>query len=577
MNKLEKFLYRLVERILPTSEVEDLASNLDAPLDGNQHLVEYVTELASKISEPCPPPPECPPCPDCPDCPECPECPPETETPPPSGEVPPPEDETPPVEVPPFDIRQMSVGINLSEHTYYATQLAFVDVVKSGRKGSSAPWDGSSGLSYDSSGYPRSVSGSQYAWTLVLRGLDGKYPAGTWTLMFEGDGDVRLNYDATGTFNHNGQGIASFPVNVSRPTTDGVEIRITRSSSSNPVRNIRFVMPGHKDTFLEKPFNPVFLEMIEPFTTLRFMDWGSTNNSGQVNWSDRTSPYYYSFQGDGVPYEYMALLCNQTKKHMWVCVPHKASNTYVSELAKVIKSHLDPSLKCFIEYSNEVWNGGFSQHRDVASAASNKGFQWYQQYTIRSVEIFKIFEREFGGLDRLVRVLGSQSANSWIGEQILKALPSRDDADALAIAPYFGGKLGSSLASSARGWSVDEVINWCSSDIDTVLEHVSSNKSKADAHGVALIGYEGGQHLAGVGSSADDGTLTNLFMAANRDVRMSNLYQKYLNGLKDRGCGVFALFNDCYRPTKWGSWGLLEYQGIKTPKYNGTMEFISSL
>jgi hypothetical protein len=44
-------------------------------------------------------------------------------------------------------------------------------------------------------------------------------------------------------------------------------------------------------------------------------------------------------------------------------MPHQASDEYVRQFALLVKEKLDPSLKVYIEYSNEVWNGIFAQHR----------------------------------------------------------------------------------------------------------------------------------------------------------------------------------------------------------------------
>ena len=41
------------------------------------------------------------------------------------------------------------------------------------------------------------------------------------------------------------------------------------------------------------------------------------------------------------------------------------------------------------------------------------------------------------------------------------------------------------------------------------------------------MAYAGGQHLVGVGTAANDATLTNLFIAANRHTRMAQIYEDY--------------------------------------------------
>ena len=60
-------------------------------------------------------------------------------------------------------------------------------------------------------------------------------------------------------------------------------------------------------------------------------------------------------------YEWMIDLCNRTQRDMWVCVPHFADEEYMYQLASLIREQLDPALKCYVEWSNETWNGMFKQ------------------------------------------------------------------------------------------------------------------------------------------------------------------------------------------------------------------------
>ena len=46
---------------------------------------------------------------------------------------------------------------------------------------------------------------------------------------------------------------------------------------------------------------------------------------------------------------------------MWVNVPLMADDDYILQFATLLKQQLDPSLAVYVEYSNEIWNGGFSQ------------------------------------------------------------------------------------------------------------------------------------------------------------------------------------------------------------------------
>ena len=61
----------------------------------------------------------------------------------------------------------------------------------------------------------------------------------------------------------------------------------------------------------------------------------------------------------GVAVEHMVQLANITEIDPWFCIPTRASDDYVTQLATLIRDSLDTSLTAHIEYGNEVWNGSF--------------------------------------------------------------------------------------------------------------------------------------------------------------------------------------------------------------------------
>jgi len=208
-----------------------------------------------------------------------------------------------------------------------------------------------------------------------------------------------------------------------------------------------------------------------------------------------------------------------------------------------------------------VWNGIFSQTHYVIERGQALGLpgdkfeQGRRYYARRSVEVFKIWEQVFGGKNRLVRVIASQAANPWLSDQLLGYAGGSSTTDALAIAPYFyaGG-----INNRMPGGTVNDVIELCENFIrTTVVDRLKLNKQHAIKHGVALIAYEGGQHLVDANNTA----LTDLYITANRDPRMYDLYGLYFNAwaAQNEG-GLFMNFTTVYQPSKWGSWGTLEWQ-----------------
>ncbi|NBD15131.1 MAG: hypothetical protein GVY04_03015 [Cyanobacteria bacterium] len=70
-----------------------------------------------------------------------------------------------------------------------------------------------------------------------------------------------------------------------------------------------------------------------------------------------------------------------------------------------------------------------------------------------------------------------------------------------------------------------------------------------------MLAYEGGQHLVSRGGIENNQAITNLFIEANRDPRMGEIYREYLTQWHQLGEDLFVHFSDIKSPSKWGSWG----------------------
>ena len=375
-------------------------------------------------------------------------------------------------------------------------------------------------------------------------------------------------------------------LNVS-PSHRGILLRVVATEPLNPIRNIRLISPGFESTYETQVFHPAFLKRWTGFKTIRFMDWMRTNNSVVETWADRPEPDQQTQGGArGVALEYMILLANRLKASPWFCMPHEATHDYVENFAKMVKKKLAPSLKVYLEYSNEVWNSRFQQTRyarrvgqglDLSKDPFEAGLFFYAR---RAKEIFQIWEDVFGSPDRLVRVLATQCSNPWSSEKILGFEKAYKNADVLAIAPYFGGNLGKpETEKTVAKMSLREILDLCRIDMAIRHKETAQHTAVAEKHGLDLIAYEGGQHLVGTGGSENNRAFTELFITANRDPRMKKLYLEDLIGWKKAGGGLFAAFSSMGRYGKWGSWGLLENQDqdpAVAPKYQAILEFMGN-
>ena len=163
------------------------------------------------------------------------------------------------------------------------------------------------------------------------------------------------------------------------------------------------------------PWNPNLLTDLAPFKIIRFMDWNTANDSNnpQANWDTRKQKTGDQTQAP-VAFEWQIDLCNRTKTDYWLNIPHEANLTaYCANVAQLVHSQLDSSLRVYVEWSNEVWNGSFPQNAYAATQGNNLSLPGsnkalaYQVYA--SVRVWEAFESVFGkNSPRLVKVLSGQ-------------------------------------------------------------------------------------------------------------------------------------------------------------------------
>lgn len=467
-------------------------------------------------------------------------------------------------------------GINLDGPVDWSTEQPFVDVFRLSRpwisQQSGAGWGEGPPLDLDEHGWIRSLAPNAYAETLLCTIPSGHYPSGRYVVLYDGVGT--LGFWGAASLVSQTPGRIEIDVN---PAQGAIFLRLSTTDPNDYVRNIRVLMPGHEATYQDNPFRPDFLRRWRGQTVLRFMDWMHTNNSHIQTWSQRPTRQSATYGIDGVAIEDMVDLANRLRADPWFCMPHQADDSYVQQFATLVRDTLDPGLRVYIEYSNEVWNSQFSQHHYAAAQGQALNFSslpweaaWY--YTAyRSRQIFDIWEQVFGGRERLVRVLASQASNAYVSERILTFQNTYLHADALAIAPYVSLNVHAGSTPSeatVQGWTVDQALDHMhQTALPEALGWIAQQKALANTHNLALIAYEGGQHMVGIYGAENNETLTQLFHAANGHARMGDLYTAYLNGWSAAGGGLFANFSSVGEWTKWGSWGLKQYVGHPTPKY----------
>ncbi len=477
-----------------------------------------------------------------------------------------------------------ALGINLSSIVDWGTELPFVDIFKMTRPWISqrvgGQWGSGPPLELDANGWVRHLQPNCYAETLIFTSRQVRYPTGNYTVLYEGEGELDFGGPVQVTSRQPGR----ITLNVTA-RSGPLFLRIRQTNPNNYVRNIRWILPGFLSSYQREPFHPSFLRRWSGVACIRFMDWGVTNNSTLERWSDRPRPEHATYMERGAPVEVMMDLCNRLKTNAWLCVPHQADDDYVRQLARLVHSRLHMQGKVYLEYSNETWNSIFTQYQYCASQGRSRGFantDWesaWRYHAYRAVQIFKIWEQEVGR-NRLVRVLASQSANTYVGEQIMQFQSAFKNADALAIAPYFGPTVtpnSSPPASEVQNWTVEQALNYLErNEVPRALREMKENKAIAQKYGLRLLAYEGGPHLVGGGGAENNEATTQLCMAVNRHPRMRTLLRTYLDGWTQAGGELFCYFASVSEWSKWGCWGVYEYHDEEprtAPKYTAIVDW----
>jgi hypothetical protein len=420
-------------------------------------------------------------------------------------------------------------------------------------------------LSLDERGYVRELpvlneAGEPLAAAALLCRVEGgRYPAGRYVCLYDGDGVVEFGFDAREVSRAPGR----IELDVT-PSNAGILLRIVRSNPEDHIRNIRVYMPGFEEAGEaarragRTVFHPLFLERLRPFSTLRFMDWQRTNDSVIETPGDLASFEDRTWATErGAPLSVITDLCNALGADAWVCVPHGATDETMGVIARALRAGLEEDLRVYVEYSNEVWNARFEQYHWV-SESIQESLIHPSKYAHHCRRAFEAFMEAFGDRpDSIVRVVAGQHYNPWVLRRSMEALEG--EFDAASTAAYFGLPVGGGVEvpDDATAESLLPLIRRAARE---GVRRLEENKAWADEHGVRFIAYEGGQHL----SPPNPGTETpwdEALRALQRGEIMTEAYQATMRAFASLGGDLFVAFNYCQTwDERFGYWGALEHQ-----------------
>ncbi len=502
-------------------------------------------------------------------------------------------------------------GINLSGTSDYGTELPFVDMMHSARTwftkeldNPDDPWDSQHAdeLSYRPDGYPteipQTVASSAYQQQVATFWVLETWPQGTYTLLWEGSGELLL-YGFITNIQQTDSHTYTFELEQNLPPDAYLQLIIAQSDANDPIRNIRLIIPGALNTYQTQPFNPDWLEKLSAFSTVRFMDWGQTNNWGQddpwswndttlFTWEERSLPDHYTWAyNKGVPYEIMVQLMNQMDLDGWVCVPHRASDEYIQQMAAFFRDNLEPERKIYVEYSNEIWNWIFGQTQWLYEyGCVQQNLDWPEGIVPYIQNCLDIWTEAFAGQeDRLVRVAGLFTAWQDVSNRIVFNLtPGSFDAIAPTFYFWLNEEADSTLDELGSQATAADIAFWVRQNFPQGLAYIQEQKETiADSLGLPMLFYEGGQHIT-PHPFGEEPTYAQALLDLQRDTAMYNLYTEWFDMLRQLNDSSQPWLMNHFsfiarRSARYGSWGLLEslYQdtsAIPAPKYRALLEAI---
>ncbi len=531
---------------------------------------------------------------------------------------------------PPITNPNLAIGLTGIED--WSPQLPFLDLMKSARR-----WTGhlpnqfggwgeaelQAAGALDAQGWLRFLPPElESVSALVLTDLPPEAigEAGRYVLRYEGKGKIGFFGRASNPYYSAGEARFTY-----RPGPGIVDIKILETDPQDPIRNMTLVREDRLALFdAGQIFNPDLLAVLKGAKLIRFMDWMHTNNSQIAHLDQRPQPSDYSYTRRGVPLEVMVALANELGSDPWFTLPHLADDDFIRFYADYVHRQLDPKLKTYVEFSNEVWNWQFQQAAWAnAQSLARWGVEhrWLEYYALRASQMADIWTQVYGpdADARLVRVISSQTGWEGLEEMVMDGENIRAEGlpppathfDAYAVTGYFGGPLGDeAMLPMLKSWIADstqaaekaakdqglsgpaarlyiaqhrfdtaiplafeEVMDARhsgKSDTSTkrLIEHVLPyHANVAKRWGLSLIMYEGGTHIVALGKGVDDPEITDFFTTFNYSDEIAQLYKMLMQGWAKLTPEPFMIFVDVAGAGKWGSWGALRHLGDNNPRW----------
>jgi predicted small lipoprotein YifL len=507
--------------------------------------------------------------------------------------------------LPASDPTKNLVGLGVWFLNDWDNSFAFVDAMKHAR-----PWQDASDWNkpvggIDALGWPTADAS-----TVIYTGTPAQVN-GTHKLVFNGQADISLMwtsgtvsnpiYDAASntttadvTFNYGNAAGGSLGLafkNTKRTAT---------SATNSGFTNARLYKPGYP-TDGSKIFTTPFLAALSKASVVRMMDWTFTNQNLVQHWADRMTPLHMSKAGlpytgpggsvwktstTGVALEHQIQLANALHSDCWINIPVVADDDYVQKLAQALRygtdgttpytstqanpvyPPLDPTLRIYLEYGNEIWNSaggfdGFGVIQDIVSslpanhpllypAESSIWYKMWRYPAYRTATISDTFRAVYGDasmMNRIRPIVMTQQGNGQATlQQALAWLDSygQGQSPARTVDSYLYGAGGSGYygvnQEPANHADLNAYFATGNYPATQNVKGMGVDAVWAANYGLKRIAYEGGPSL--------DSFTDAEARAINADPRMQDMIVKTHDAWSNQG-GDLLVYYTLVGPPKW--------------------------
>lgn len=466
-------------------------------------------------------------------------------------------------------------AVNVNSYQYFTAATPFLDWMK--QPGTS--WSAYAGAD----GWPENIPNGGSCWKYIMIHLDygiHVIPSTSWVMTWSGPLEVRVHAVSLATNKVASANRYTFDLPALTEGNSGgqfilVEV-INNTGSTQSINSIKLFQAEHEAAVnAGEIFQPAFLNDMAGASVVRFMvGLMDINDSPIVNYSDIPTEAGCDWS-PAAPISIIGKLAAQIKKDIWINIPHQATQACMNSIFQELWNHIGsiPSIRVWVEYSNETWNSIFAQYaycRDtkapslpgyptcITDTNGNPSVGPAVQDKIAcatahgSMQAWTAAETYFPR-SRVVRVFCGQAANFGqhaggfeyqdTSDTLYPNQKLKDLVDAYGIAPYFSGitTLGKygvptdmTLKSMvARSEHLKPDAYWdraMQNGIDLAESWVTASKSGATTKraNIKLISYElGGAYEIILGT-------TNTW-TANKDL---------VNNAMDFGIDITSIFSD---------------------------------